>query len=139
MKAKSFHCSKNGLAAQIAAEIGTKLQCVSDKMPPAYPSDAEKVVYIGIEMDGKVPLPVEQFCKDLNPARTKNVAFYIINGKGNTQGLEAVIANLKKNGVNTIPEILPITVKTSLFNKGKLTDADIKKALDWAVKISLMP
>lgn len=136
MKAKSFHCSKSGLAQPIAAAIGVKLQCVSDKMPPAYPSDGEKVVFIGVEMNGKVPHEVEQFCKDLNPSRTKAVAFYVVNGKGDTSGLEHQIEVMKKNGVKTIPEILPITIKSGLFSKGKVTDADINKAVDWAVKIA---
>lgn len=139
MKAKSFHCSKNGVAQPIAAAIGTKFQCVSDKMPPAYPSDGEKVVFIGVEMKGKVPAPVEQFCKDLNPSRTKTIAFYVINGTGDTSGLEDVIAMAEKNGVKKVGDTLSITVKSSLFNKGQVTDADVKKALEWATKIVDMP
>ncbi len=139
MKAKSFHCSKNNIVHPIAAEIGIKLQCVSDKMPPAYPSDGEKVVFIGIEMDKKVPAPVEQFCKDLTTARTKYIAFYVVNGTGDTSGLDSVIKMAESKGVKKVGETLAITVKSSLFKKGQVTDEDIKKAVDWAVKISETP
>ena len=138
MKAKSFHCSKSGNVLPIASAIGSSLQCVCDKMPPAYPSDAEKVVFIGIEMDGKGPQPVENFCKNLTPASSRSVAFYIVNGSGNTSGLEEIIANMKSKGVATVGDILSIKVKSSLFKKGVPTDADVKTALDWAVKISKM-
>lgn len=139
MKAKSFHCSKSGVAQPIAAAIGTKLQCVCDKLPPAYPSDGEKVVFVGVEMKGSVPGPVEQFCKDLTPARTKYVAFYVINGTGDTSGLDGVIATMEKNGVKKVGETLGITVKSSLFHKGTVTEADIQKAIDWATKIIETP
>lgn len=136
MKAKSFHCSKTGAAQPIAAAIGIKLQCVSDKMPPAYPCDGEKVVFVGAEMKGKVPPQVVSFCKELTPARTKYVAFYIINGTGDTSGLDEIIATMKANGVTLAGEILPITVKSSLFKKGSVSQSDIDKAVEWATKIS---
>ncbi len=135
MKAKSLHFSKGGDVQPIAAEIGRELQCVCDQIPPAYPCEGEKVVFIGVSMNGKLPGAVDHFCKDLNPTRTKSVAFYVLNNDGNTNGLDAIKAAMKKNGVETVGE-LGIAVKSSLFKKGLPTDADIKNALDWAVKIA---
>ena len=138
MKAKSFHCSKSGVVQPLAATIGTNLQCVCDKMPPAYPCDKEKVVFVGIEMDGALPKPVEQFCKDLNTSRTQAVAFYIVNSKGTTNGLEATIKKLKEKGIFVVDDILAITVKSSFFKKGQVTESDLSKTLEWATKISKM-
>ena len=84
MKAKSLHYSKSGSVQPIASEIGRVMQCVCDQIPPAYPCEGEKVVFIGVEMNGKLPGPVDHFCKDLNPTRTKGVAFYVLNGSGST-------------------------------------------------------
>ena len=42
MKAKSFHLSKKGLAMEVAGEIGRVFECVSDKIPPAYPCENER-------------------------------------------------------------------------------------------------
>lgn len=138
MKAKSLHFSKSGCVQPIAAELGRVLQCVCDQIPPAYPCEGEKVIFIGVEMNGKLPGAVDHFCKDLNPTRTKGVAFYALNGTGSTDGFASIIAEMKKNGVETYGEPLGITVKGSLFKKGMPTDADIKKVLDWADKISKM-
>ena len=74
MKAKSLHFSKSGNVQPIASEIGRVMQCVCDQIPPAYPCEGEKVVFIGVEMNGKLPGAVDHFCKDLNPTRAKGVA-----------------------------------------------------------------
>ena len=55
MKAKSLHFSKSGNVQPIASEIGRVMQCVCDQIPPAYPCEGEKVVFIGVEMNGKLP------------------------------------------------------------------------------------
>lgn len=136
MKAKSFHCSKSGVCQPVAGELGIMLKCVSDKMPPAYPCESEKIVYIGIEMNGKAPVQVSDFCKNLTKDRTRNVAFYIINGSGNVTGLESVIDNMKSNGVNTCSDILHINAKSGLFKKGQVTNADIETAKKWALKLA---
>ncbi|MFI3207305.1 MAG: hypothetical protein R3Y33_08640 [Clostridia bacterium] len=138
MKAKSFHCSKSGVVQPLAASIGTNLHCVCDKMPPAYPCDKDKVVYIGIEMDGKVPHPVEQFVKDLDKARTTAVAFYIVNGNGNTAGLEGLEKMLASKDIVKAGETLSIICKSSFFKKGQVTDADVAKVLEWSQEIAAM-
>lgn len=114
------------------------MQCVCDQIPPAYPCEGEKVVFIGVEMNGKLPGAVDHFCKDLNPTRAKGVAFYVLNSNGNTDGLSSIIDTMKKNGVETYGEPLGIAVKGGLFKKGMPTDADTKKVLEWADKIAKM-
>lgn len=138
MKAKSLHFSKSGNVQPIASEIGRVMQCVCDQIPPAYPCEGEKVVFIGVEMNGKLPGAVDHFCKDLNPTRAKGVAFYVLNSNGNTDGLSSIIDTMKKNGVETYGEPLGIAVKGGLFKKGMPTDVDTKKVLEWADKIAKM-
>ena len=77
MKAKSLHFSKSGSAQIIASELGRVYQSVCDQIPPAYPCEGEKVVFVGVEMTGKVPSPVDRFCRDLTPSRAQNVAIYV--------------------------------------------------------------
>lgn len=133
MKAKSLHFSKRGTVQPIASELGRVYQCVCDQIPPAYPCEGEKVVFIGVEMGGKLPAPVDHFCRDLNPTRTKNVAFYLING--NPDGLSSIKSDLENHGVHVVDDVLTLEIKSSLFKKGSATDADIKKALEWAEKV----
>lgn len=136
MKAKSLHFSKGGDVQVIASELGREFQCVCDQIPPAYPCENEKVIFIGVHMNGKLPAAVDHFCKDLNPNRAKGVAFYVINNTGNTNGLDSIIATMKKNGVETVGEPLGIAVKSSLFKKGLPTEDDVKAVLAWAKPIA---
>ena len=136
MKAKSLHFSKGGDVQVIATELGRVFQCVCDQIPPAYPCENEKVIFIGVHMNGKLPAAVDHFCKDLNPGRAKGVAFYVINNTGNTNGLEGIIETMKKNGVATVGAPLGVAVKSSLFKKGVPTEADVKTVLDWAHDIA---
>lgn len=133
MKAKSLHFSKRGTVQPIASELGRVYQCVCDQIPPAYPCEGEKVVFIGVEMGGKLPAPVDHFCRDLNPTRAKNVAFYLING--NPEGLNGIKSELENHGVHVVDDVLTLEIKSSLFKKGSATEADIQKALDWAEKV----
>ncbi|MFI3327428.1 MAG: hypothetical protein R3Y35_14845 [Clostridia bacterium] len=136
MKVKSFHCSKSGLVQPISSAIGTHFQCVSDKLPPAYPCEGERIVFIGIEMDKKIPIEVEQLCKTLSPARTQSVAFYLIKHSDTDINLQPMIDMLKTNGVKTVGETFKIIVKKSLFKKATINDTDIKAALAWAIATS---
>lgn len=135
MKAKSLHYSKSGNVQVIAGRLGETYRCVSDQIPPAYPCEAEKIVFIGIETDKKIEKPVVDFCKNLDPARARNVAFYLVSGSGNTSGLDPLKETLKSHGVNVAGDTLVINVKSSLFKKGKVTDADVETALKWAQDI----
>ena len=135
MKAKSLHFSKSGSAQQIAAELGRVLECVCDKIPPAYPCENEKVVFIGIEMNGHLEKAVEAFCKDLKPVRTKNVAFYVVNGKGDASGLEGISKTLEENGVHVASAPYAVTAKGGLFKKATVSDADIAAVVKWAQDI----
>ena len=132
MKAKSMHYSKTetGNVEVLAGEIGTVYKCVADQIPPAYPCEGEKVVFIGIEGKG-IDRQVTDFCRDFTPERVKNVAFYLV-GAADDSHLSHIKEILKKNGINIAGDTLIIPVKNSLFKKGKVTDADIKKVLDWA-------
>ena len=135
MKAKSLHFSKSGSAQVIASELGRVYQCVCDQIPPAYPCEGEKVVFVGVEMHHKLPGPVEHFCRDLTPARAQNVAFYVINGDGSTSGLEEIGKALEAKGVHMVSDVHGVAVHNSLFKKGMPTDEDVKAALAWAQKI----
>ena len=135
MKAKSFHLSKKGLAQQVASELGRVYECVCDKLPPAYPCDGEKIVFVGLEMSGHLDKAAESFLKDLNPARARNVAIYVINASGSTDGLEGITKTLEDKGVHVAGKPLGLAVKGGLFKKSAVSDEDIQKAIAWAGNI----
>ena len=88
------------------------------KFRPHIPCENEKIVFIGVEMSGRLEKPVEAFCKDLKPVRAKNVAFYVINGKGDVSGLEE-IKTLEANGVH-VAAFYGIAVKAACLKGFRL-------------------
>lgn len=73
--------SKSGQAQALAMAISREYQCKSDSIPPAYPCENEKLVFIGFEF-GSCEKVVNTFCKTLTPERAKNVAFFATSSSG---------------------------------------------------------
>ena len=136
MKMQVLYWTKTGNAQLVADQVSRVFKCKCDQIPPAYPCENEKVIFIGVHMNGKLPGAVDHFCKDLNPGRTKGVAFYVINNTGNTAGLDGIIETMKKNGVETLAAPLGVAVKSSRFKTGVPTEEDIKNVVEWATKIA---
>lgn len=130
MKAKSFHLSKKGLAMEVAGEIGRVFECVSDKIPPAYPCENEKVLFVTAEMNGHVDKAVESLLKDLTPVRAKNVIFVTINKDGNTNGLENITKTLEDKGIHVAGKY-GVAASGGFFSK-KVAPEDVQKVIDWA-------
>ena len=125
--------SKSGQAQSLAMAISREYQCKSDSIPPAYPCENEKLVFIGFEFGSSEKI-VSTFCKTLTPERAKNVAFFATSSTGD-KSFDSLVSVLKSNGVNVISENFQLKVKNGLFSKGKVSPADEKAAMDWAKKI----
>ncbi|MBR6790035.1 MAG: hypothetical protein IKM31_04110 [Oscillospiraceae bacterium] len=115
----------------IATAIARKYSCKSDKIPPAYPCEQEKLVVLCFETYGKPDKRLLAFCKDLSTSRASNVALVMLNNDGNTNVPESLAETFKTNGVK-VTGTCGIALKKGLFSKAKLTDADVKKAMDFA-------
>lgn len=115
----------------IATAVARQYKCKGDKIPPAYPCEQEKLVILCCETYGKTDKRLVAFCKDLSTSRATNVALIMLNNDGNTN-VPADLADIfKTNGVNVVGAC-GIVAKKSLFSKAKVTDADVKKALEFA-------
>lgn len=134
MKTKSLHYSKGGRVNEIAAEIGRVHACVCDQLPPAYPCEGERVVFVGVVKGTSLAAPVVSFCKDLDPSRTKNVAFYCLTNAG-TSAIDSLKKTIEDHGVHVMSNILQLNVKCGLFSKGTPTQEDIDKAIAWSNEI----
>lgn len=133
-KMRILFFSKTGNAELMAQSIQRQQKAGCDKIPPAYPCESEKLLFIGIESDKKVaPKQVLEFCAALNPQRAKNVAFFAIGPS--FEALDELKAAVKKGGVNVIDKPYLCTVKSGLFSKGKVTDADLQGAAKWSEEI----
>ena len=115
----------------IATKIAREYKCKSDKVPPAYPCENERLVILCFETYGSVDKRLIAFCKDLSLDRASNVALIMINKDGSAAVPEQLAAIFKQTGV-TVAGTCGIAIKKSLFGKGKPTDEDLKKAVEFA-------
>jgi flavodoxin len=131
-KMRILHFSPKGNAQRIAEGIGRSQKVSSDQIPPAYPVEGEKLLFIGVELKGKADKAVVNFCNNMSPARSKNVALY---GVGSSfEGLSELKTILSGKGIN-VAGTYECKVGGGLFGGGKLADADVKAAVDWADKL----
>lgn len=134
-KMRVLHFSPNGNAEQIARAIAKIQEAKSDQIPPAYPSENEKLVIIGVELKGSsADKTVVDLCRDLTTARAKNVAFYAI-GSGDFSAVNELKKIVSDKGINVAGNTFECTVKGGLFKKGKVTDEDVSSAVKWADEI----
>ena len=134
-KMRILHFSPAGNAEKVANSIARDQQANSDRIPPAYPVENEKLLILGIEMKGSsVEKAVLDLCKDLNPSRVKNVAIYAI-GSASFTAINEVKELVSSKGINFVGDVYECTLKGGLFKKGSVTDDDVKNITAWAGKI----
>ncbi|MBE6884358.1 MAG: nitric oxide synthase [Ruminococcaceae bacterium] len=134
MKMQVLYFSKYGAAQKLAYAVSTELQCKCDSIPPAYPPENEKVIFIGMENFGSPAKNIVEFCKTLTTARVKNVAFFAASKTGNA-GFESLKSTLTAKGINVIENSFECVVKHSIFGTGTPTDADLNNVKAWASDI----
>lgn len=133
-KMRILFLSKTGSSETMAQAIQREQKAGCDKIPPAYPCESEKLLFIGIETDKKKPeQQVVDFCSNLNLQRAKNVAFFGIGPS--FEAIDELKAIIKKNGLNVVEPAYLCSVKGGLFKKGKPSDEDLKGAAEWSKKI----
>ena len=134
MKVQVLYFSKAGNATTVGDGIARHLKCKQDAIPPAYPAENEKIVFIAVEgKNAKPDKKVVAFCKDLTPARAKNVAFIIVSTSG-TEGCSTLSEILKGQGVNVV-DSFECKAKSKLFGVGPISDADVAACKAWAQKV----
>ncbi len=117
----------------LATEMGKVLKVKSDKIPPAYPCEGQSLVFFVLDNYGKIDKKIMAFCKEIVPRRAATAALVVIgkDDSGNAQALEDLLVG---NGVK-IAGKCGIAVKKGLLSSGKLTDADIEKAVNFAKEL----
>lgn len=131
MKMRVMYSSKKGKLITYAEAIGQACGCLANDIPPAYPADKERLVLIGVTLNGEPNDKVRRFCSELYPNRAQNVALFI-DGEPNTEGEAQLKEILRTAGTNVIDETF--YVKCGIFGK-KITLEERQKIVDWARKI----
>ncbi len=133
-KMRVLFYSQAGNAERVAQTIARQYKTTSDQIPPAYPTDNEKLLIICVEAGGKPDKQVADFCRNLTTARARNIAFLIINKSGDDAAAKMLAESVKARGINVIPSIHIIKVG-GLIKQSAVKQGDVDSALAWAAKI----
>ena len=130
-KMRVLFYSKAGNAEHVAQAIARNYKTTSDQIPPAYPSDNEKLMIICIEAGSKPDVSVRDFCSNLTLQRAKNVAFLVISKGSDGSAVAPLIDSVKKRGLNVVGDTHVIKVG-GLLKQANIKQADLDGALKWA-------
>ena len=128
-----YQSTKTDNTYRLLEVVSKEHKCKCDQIPPAYPCENEKLVFIAVE-GNKPDKKVVAFCKDLTPARAKNVAFLVVSSSG-PEVADTLKDIVKSQGVNPVGDVFDCRVKGGLFGVGKVTDSDLNNVKAWAKKI----
>lgn len=128
-----YQSTKTDNTYRLCEVVSREHKCKCDQIPPAYPCENEKLVFIAVE-GSKPDKKVVAFCKDLTPARAKNVAFICVTSSG-TEVAKSLMEIVRSQKVNPVSDVFECKVKGGLFGLGKVTDADLANVKAWAKKI----
>ena len=131
MKMRVMYSSKKGKLVTYAEAIGAACGCLVNDIPPAYPADKERLVLIGLTLNGEPEDKVRRFCSELYPDRAANVALFI-DGEKDSEGEQQVKEILRTAGTYVIEDTY--YVKCGRFGK-KITLEERQHIVDWARKM----
>ena len=135
-KMRAMFYPETGNAEKIALTIAKDQEIDRDRIdriPPAYPCEKERLLFIGVELKGSsVPKPVIALCNDLKPDRARNVAFFAIGG-GSFDKMNELREIVQKKGVNVAGSTFECP--SSGLLKKTIADADVQKTVAWAAEI----
>ncbi len=125
-KMRVLYYSKKSKLKAVADCLCEKYGLKGDVVPPAYPCENERLLFLVATVDKDCPDVLRRFCEEINAKRAQNVAL-IIDGPETTAKLICKI--LKDAGSNPISKIF--YCKTG-FLKSKLTAEEKDSLLLWA-------
>ncbi len=134
MKAQVLYFSKGGNATVIGDGIARHIKCKQDTIPPAYPAENEKIVFVGIDFNGRADRKLLDFCRTLTTSRCANVAFFVVSKKG-VSDISIYKEAVKSNGVNVIDDIFECQGKFLFSGSGKPDANDVSNAIAWSDKV----
>ena len=131
-KVRVFYFSNKGKMAALAEALAEKFNVKSDVVPPAYPCESERVVFILATVGKKTPDVLRRFCMTLNKTRADHVAFLIDGTRADATDIFNTVA---ETGTKVCDEKLYVNLGFSPSFL-KMLPEDIKKqAFEWADRI----
>ncbi len=135
MKIRILYLSKHGNTEKLADVITKAVAAKSEQIPPAYPCENEKLLFLGTGIyGGKPDKKMIDFCSSLDTSRVKNVALFTTSASG-TADAGMLRDILVQKGINVVPEVYSCKGKCFVFcNMGKPGKDELEAAEKWAKK-----
>lgn len=132
MKMRVLYYSQKGKMIGLADALRAKFDCNFDVIPPAYPCDNHRLVFIGITSTKEIPNQLRLFCNGLKKNAAHNVAFFI---DGPKEAAVEIMNYVRSAGANVIDDVYYVKSGFSLKFMTKISDDERKGIVDWATKI----
>lgn len=134
MKVKVYCGSRKGGNRKIADFLSKALDCKIDQLPPSYPPENEKIIFVGTGVAfGKPYKEVLDFARTVDSKRAKNAALFCASPNGSAD-LSDIRKTLEHNGVNVVKNEYICACPGFMKNGNSPTDTELEAALEWANK-----
>ncbi|RCX14854.1 flavodoxin [Anaerobacterium chartisolvens] len=135
MKIKVMYHTRGGNTKKIAEAIAQTAGHTAESVPPAYPDENIKLVFLGAGIyAGKIDPKMQEYIQTLDTGKVKNVALFGTAGSPEG-GIQIMRQLLESKGINVLPESFVCPGKFFLFfNRKRPSSDDLKNAQDFAKK-----
>lgn len=130
---KVMYYSRSGNTKKIADAIAQSLNETAEAVPPAYPLENVKLLFLGSGLyAGKIDNKMRNFINTLNISRVKNVALFSTSG-GQDTAIREMKSLLEQKGINVIDQSFICKGKSFIFIARKHPSReDLKDAQNFA-------
>lgn len=105
VKVRVMYSTKKAKVKTFATAIAEAFKCLVNDIPPAFPCDKERVVFIGMTIKDEPNDQLRLFCRQLTKQAAINVAIFVDGpDKAENKGLQTVIDILKEAGTNVLED-----------------------------------
>lgn len=134
MNIKVLYFSKGGNTMKMAEAIASELSVTTEAIPPAYPLDNVKLLFLGASIHGKkIDEKMIDYIKTLDNKKVKNAALFSASGD-NLDGINAMKELLTSKGIHVMDESFCCEGKHALFQHAHPDDNDLKNVRAFAKK-----
>lgn len=118
VKVRVMYSTTKAKVKDYAKAVAACLKCIDNDVPPAFPCDKERVVFIGMSIKDAPNDQLRLFCRELTKQRAYNVALFVDGPKKEeNKGLQTIIDVLKEAGTNVLEDDIYYVDGGSFFNK----------------------
>lgn len=134
VKVRVMHSTKKAKVKTFASAIAEAFKCRCDDVPPAFPCDKERVVFIGVTLKDEPTDALRLFCRELTAQRAINVALFVDGPKApDNKGLKTIIDVLKEAGTNVLEDdTYYVNGGPAIFGGKKITLEERTEIVRWA-------